>query len=65
MSVPDEPPPVPQPPDWAVRESTDELGEGDDPTAITDRAWELARDAEEREAERHDEYDDPDQGGEG
>lgn len=65
MSVPDEQPPVPQPPDWAVRQATDELGEGDDRAAVTDRAWDLARDAEVREDERHDEYDDPDQGGEG
>ena len=37
---------------------------GADPPAIAERAWELVRDAEERESERHDEYDDPDQGGE-
>jgi hypothetical protein len=36
----------------------------DDPHAIAERARKLMRDAEEREDERHDEYDDPDQGGE-
>ena len=54
-----------QPPGWAVEQATDELDDGQDPTAITQRAWALVRDAQEREEERHDEYDDPDQGGEG
>jgi hypothetical protein len=54
-----------QPPDWAVDQSTDELYDETDPAAITERAWELTEDAEQRRAERHDEYDDPDQGGEG
>jgi hypothetical protein len=30
-----------------------------------ERAWRLVRDVEQREAERHDQFDDPDQGGEG
>ncbi|HET7194751.1 MAG TPA: hypothetical protein VFI99_07145 [Nocardioides sp.] len=33
--------------------------------AIAQRAREIARQAQEREDERHDEYDDPDEGGEG
>jgi hypothetical protein len=31
---------------------------------ISQRAWQLVRSAKERYDERHDEYDDPDQGGE-
>jgi hypothetical protein len=34
------------------------------PSVIIERARELVREAEQREDERHDEYDDPDQGGE-
>jgi|1186.fasta_scaffold247466_2 hypothetical protein len=54
------------PPGWAVEQSMDELSE-DVPSsaAVTERAWELARAAQQRDDERHDEYDDPDQGGEG
>ena len=61
MPSPKENPQVQRPPDWAVDEATDELYDVKDPHAITERAWELVR---EREDERHDEYDDPDQGGE-
>ena len=57
-------PHVQRPADWAVDQATDELSDVADPRAITKRSWELAREAEEREDERHNEYDDPDQGGE-
>ncbi len=50
-----------RPPEWAVDEATDELYEVNDPHAVIERAWELVR---ERGDDRHDEYDDPDQGGE-
>lgn len=68
MPIPNRPIPnrhsnVQPPPDWAVDQATDELYE-DDPHAIAERAWQLTREAKEREDERHDEYDDPDQGGE-
>ena len=53
-----------QAPGWAVDQATDEQYDAADPPAIAERAWELVRDAEERYSERHDEYDDPDQGGE-
>jgi hypothetical protein len=36
----------------------------DDPPAAKERAWQLVHEAQVREDERHDEYDDPDQGGE-
>jgi hypothetical protein len=48
-----------------MEQATDELYDEPDPEAIADRAREIARGAQEREDERHDEYDDPDQGGEG
>lgn len=51
-----------QPPSWAVDEASDELSGVGDPTVLAARAREIAA---EREDERHDEYDDPDQGGEG
>jgi hypothetical protein len=35
-----------------------------DPQTITKHAWELVHEANERYDERHDEFDDPDQGGE-
>jgi hypothetical protein len=54
-----------QPPDWAVDQAKDELYDVEDSGAIADRAWELTHNAQDREDERHDEYDDPDQGGEG
>ena len=52
------------PTDWALDRAMDELYEEEDRSVIIDRAWELVRAAEELEAERHDEYDDPDEGGE-
>lgn len=61
MSTPDEDPQTVRPPDWALDEAADELDGVKDPHAVTKRAWHVAR---EREEERHDEYDDPDQGGE-
>lgn len=48
------------PPDWAVQQATDELGDVD-PAEIERRARKIAR---RLHRERHDEYDDPDEGGE-
>lgn len=64
MSSSSEVPDVGQPPGWAVEEARIELYEVDDPAVIAERAQEIADAAQEREDERHDEYDDPDQGGE-
>jgi hypothetical protein len=64
MSIPAERAPAEEPPGWALDKALDELYEEEDRSVILDRAWELVREAEERESERHDEYDDPDQGGE-
>ena len=52
------------PPPWALHQAASELARGDDPAELTERAWQLVRSAQEREDEQHDEYDDPDQGGE-
>ena len=35
-----------------------------DTPAVSERAWQLVDDAQVRADERHDEYDDPDEGGE-
>ena len=64
MATPDEHQNVQRPPDWAVDQATDELDDVEDPAAVEERAWQLAHDAQQLEEERHDEYDDPDQGGE-
>ena len=53
------------PPGWAIRQATDdELPGSSVESEVTERACALARAAAERYEERHDEYDDPDQGGE-
>jgi hypothetical protein len=53
------------PPSWAVEEATQDLPAGAESSEVTALAWQLAESAAERFNERHDEYDDPDQGGEG
>ena len=55
------PAPVPA---WALQQATEELYDVEDVAVITRRAAEIAGEAREREDERHDEYDDPDEGGE-
>ena len=45
-------------PDRAVRQATEDLYDVHDPEAIAQRAREIARQAQERRDERHDEYDD-------
>lgn len=54
----------PQPPAWAVEQARADLFDEHDERLIADRAREIARDAAEQEDERHDQYDDPDRGGE-
>jgi hypothetical protein len=51
-------------PTWAVEQAREELYDVRDPAVIEQRAGEIAHDYQEREDERHDEYDDPDEGGE-
>ena len=64
MPDPDEAAPRPPIPAWALEQATEELYDVDDPEVISQRAAQIARGARAREDERHDEYDDPDQGGE-
>jgi hypothetical protein len=61
---PNENPNVQNPAGWAVNQATAELYDVDDPNVILERARELVHEAEQLENERHDEFDDPDQGGE-
>jgi hypothetical protein len=51
-------------PTWALQRAAEELYDITDAGVIAQRAREIAREAQERDDERHDEYDDPDQGGE-
>ncbi len=52
------------PPDWAFAAAAEELYDVTDRDTVVARAWELVREAGVLDDERHDEYDDPDQGGE-
>ena len=64
MPDPDEgaaPTPIPT---WAVEQAREELYDVRDPEVIEERAREIAHEDHDRADERHDEYDDPDEGGE-
>jgi hypothetical protein len=50
---------------WAVAEAAGEMCDLEDPYALVSRARQLMLEADVRDHERHDEDDDPDQGGEG
>lgn len=65
MSSPHADPRPPELPQWAVDQAADELYDVDDSRAINARARQLVRERQQRDDEAHDEYDDPDQGGEG
>jgi hypothetical protein len=65
MSRTDPPVPAGDPPAWALEEATSDLFDEPDRAVIIGRAWELVRAAADREDEGHDEFDDPDRGGEG
>ena len=54
----------PRPEAWALERAADELYDEGDPDVVVARAWDLMRAARVLEDERHDEYDDPDEGGE-
>ena len=51
-------------PTWALDQATVELDDMDDQAIIAQRAREIVSDEAQRNDEGHDEYDDPDQGGE-
>jgi hypothetical protein len=64
MAHPDEARRSPPTPAWAQQQASEELYDIDDPAVIAQRAAQIASEAQVLEDERHDEYDDPDQGGE-
>lgn len=64
MPDPDEGAPTASIPTWAVEQAREELYDVRDPVVIEERATEILREHQQREDERHDEYDDPDEGGE-
>jgi hypothetical protein len=55
---------APQPAPWALERAARELYGEPDTRVITAYAWELMHAAQEIEDERHDEFDDSDEGGE-
>lgn len=54
-----------EPPDWAFERAADELYQVDDQSIIAERARQIVREEQQLRDERHDEYDDADEGGEG
>jgi hypothetical protein len=65
MSRAEERVPTEEPPGWAIERAGSELYDIQDRTAIVERAWQIVGEVADLEDERHDEYDDPDRGGEG
>jgi hypothetical protein len=65
MPNPKDRPNASQPPQWAVDQASEEVGAGPEASATIERASQIVREADALQAERHDEYDDPDEGGEG
>jgi alanine dehydrogenase len=55
----------PQPPRWAIDQADVESQDTEDGRPIDDRAWQLVRATQAQPDESHDQFDDPDQGGEG
>lgn len=51
-------------PSWALEQARSDLFDVDDAAAVRLRAWEILSAAQQLDEERHDEYDDPDLGGE-
>jgi hypothetical protein len=55
-----------EPPDWALQAARAELHDvPEDSEHVRARAREIAKERKALQRERHDEYDDPDSGGEG
>jgi hypothetical protein len=65
MSRIDQPVPAQDPPAWALEAAHSDLFDEPDKAVIVSHAWELVRAAAVRADEEHDEFDDPDRGGEG
>jgi hypothetical protein len=64
MSHPEEGSSTASAPTWALQQATEELYDVEDAEVIAERARAIASEDRERDDERHDEYDDPDEGGE-
>ena len=64
MSHPDEGSSSVAIPTWALQRAAEEVNDATDDEAIAQRAREIAGESRQLEDERHDEFDDPDQGGE-
>ena len=64
MSHPDEGSATTFIPAWALQRATEELYDSTDAEVIAQRAREIVGESRQLEDERHDEFDDPDQGGE-
>jgi hypothetical protein len=64
MSHPDEGSSTASIPAWAVQRATEELYDTMDAEVITQRARAIVGENRQLEDERHDEFDDPDEGGE-
>lgn len=64
MSHPDEDTSPASIPTWALQRANEELHDTTNVEVITQRARDIAGESRQLEAERHDEFDDPDQGGE-
>ena len=64
MSLPEDQPSG-EPPAWALEKAAAELYDVPDRAVVLRRAWEIVAEHSDLESERHDEYDDPDEGGEG
>ena len=64
MSHPDEGSSTASIPAWALQRATEELYDTKDADVIAQRAREIVGESRQLEDERHDEFDDPDEGGE-
>ena len=64
MPTPQESRPPEEPPGWAIGQASSDLPDGSEASEVTALAWDLADEAAQRFDQRHDEYDDPDEGGE-
>jgi hypothetical protein len=56
---------APRPPGWATDQAAVERHDATQGSPLDDRAWQLVRASQAQQDEGHDEFDDPDQGGEG
>ncbi len=53
------------PPAWARTRAGEDLYDVPDQSVIQARAWQIVHEAQQLQDEKHDEFDDPDEGGKG